>query len=422
MKEILISVNKKIATAAEGQFIVNGNSDVVARFAFDSEWENSGTKTAVFLLSDGSAYYEIIKDGVCPVPVLYNTAYVKIGVISASVYTSTSAKVVCRPCITDENAGDAPVTEDNYAKLCTYIDEKAASVEISKAGNWLINGKDTGVSAKGEKGDRGIQGQKGDKGDKGDSYVLTASDKAEIAKQVEHANIVQAPRFVNSINEMTDVSKSYVLASTGRIWAHLDTTAIQTVTEQIGDTANPFIDNARLGSDGSTATGYDGYVATPYIDLLAYPVPFTLHLEGATFIPTATDSYTRICSYTAGKTKISQGNHTNTTVDSSLNVGDSDVTVNGNTATILFDETPKTNNANNDGVLQFIRFSGKGSAATAKAYVTYEAEVTGGGWVDTGTSYAPALTENEKTEIAEMAANIIDAELLSLVGNGEVTV
>ena len=53
-------------------------------------------------------------------------------------------------------------------------------VTIGENGNWLIDGKDTGLAAKGEKGDKGdtgatgAQGEKGDKGDKGDTGATRA--------------------------------------------------------------------------------------------------------------------------------------------------------------------------------------------------------------------------------------------------------
>ena len=54
-------------------------------------------------------------------------------------------------------------------------------VTIGENGNWLIDGKDTGLAAKGEKGDKGdtgatgAQGEKGDKGDKGDTGATGAT-------------------------------------------------------------------------------------------------------------------------------------------------------------------------------------------------------------------------------------------------------
>lgn len=140
MKTITITVKNKIASATEEAFIVCGNSDIKASFVFDEEWENSGTKTAVFVCSDGTAYYAEILDGECAVPVLYSTAFVKIGVHSPAVYTSTSATVRCRSCVTDEVSGEAVIGDDRYDCLCKIIDGRFPGG--GKAGQVLIKNSD----------------------------------------------------------------------------------------------------------------------------------------------------------------------------------------------------------------------------------------------------------------------------------------
>ena len=124
MKTISISVKNKIATVDGNAFIVNGNSDVLAKFTFDAEWEDSGPRTAVFVLSDGSAHSLLIQNGQCAVPPLYNTAFVKIGVRSAAVRTSTSAAVQCLRCVTDEALEGGITGGTEYEALCGLIDQR----------------------------------------------------------------------------------------------------------------------------------------------------------------------------------------------------------------------------------------------------------------------------------------------------------
>ncbi len=124
MKTITITVKEKIAKAEEDAFIVCGNSDIKASFVFDDEWNAAGTKTAVFVTSDGTAYYAEIADNCCDVPVLYGTAYVKIGVISASVFTSTAATVACKAAVTDEAETDGSISQNQYQSLCEIIDNR----------------------------------------------------------------------------------------------------------------------------------------------------------------------------------------------------------------------------------------------------------------------------------------------------------
>lgn len=304
--------------------------------------------------------------------------------------------------------------EDGGSNVVTFSDGKTITIKNGSKGS------------AGAPGIQGATGATGPAGVDGDDYVLTASDKAEIAEMVENATIVQSPKYVNTVEEMTDTNRPYVLIKTGRIWANAEVTVEKEVTKNIP--LEGITDSSRLGSDGSvqTGTGYAAYCVTPFIDLLAYPVPFTLHLDGGAFIPVGTtDSYTRIYSYTEARAKISGGNHTSTTIDSTLNINDSDVVVDSNgNASITFTKTPTTNNANNDGVLRYIRISGKGSSTASSVYVTYEeTEVTTGvQWFDTGTTYAPTLTAEEKQAMVEEVASMVDAQLLSVIGDGVVTV
>ncbi|MBQ3543567.1 MAG: tyrosine-protein phosphatase [Lachnospiraceae bacterium] len=107
----------------------------------------------------------------------------------------------------------------------------------------------------------------------GDSYVLTDSDKLEIAEMINEATIIEAPKVVNSISEMTDTNKSYVLTSTGTVWSN---TKVKVETEK-------YIEESVISSSGneayidkcvSTAVGFisnkTGYVTSPFIDLLKY--------------------------------------------------------------------------------------------------------------------------------------------------------
>ena len=204
--------------------------------------------------------------------------------------------------------------------------------------------------------------------------------------------------IVDSVDEMVDTSKQYILKSTGTIWAYKEATTVRTVTENCDD-GYTYPENSRLGSDGSVVAGssYAGYTVTPFIDLLTYPVPFTLHLEGCNFIPNdgAGNSYTRIVTYTAEQNKISAINTGVSNINGAINISNSNVTndSSGN-GTIRFIKTPKTNNDNNDGVLRYVRFSGK-ITTTPKVYVTYEATVTESTWVDTGIQYGGGGLDEE---------------------------
>ena len=279
---------------------------------------------------------------------------------------------------------------------------------------------------KGEKGDAGPQGPQGETGPQGatgpvgadgadgSDYVLTSADKSEIAEMVENATIVQSPKYVHTVEEMTDSNRPYVLISTGRIWANAETSVVSSKTEAC-DEAYTYPENSRLSSGNISST--NGYTVTPYIDLLAYPVPYTLHLDGAAFVPSAYDNYSRQALYKEDQTLLIEEKKYVATIDDILNVSDSDVAIDsaGN-GRITFNSTPT---AKSGAGLRYLRLAGK-VFGTPHVYVTYQETTTGVQWFDTGTTYAPTLTADERQSIVNEVINQIDTELLSVIGSGEV--
>lgn len=255
----------------------------------------------------------------------------------------------------------------------------------------------------------------------GKDYILTNADKTAIAEQVENAVFVETPKFVDNTSQMTDTSKVYVLASTGNMWAYKNVTVEQIVTEKIeGTTDNPYTDNARI-SHGDVATGEVGYVTTPLIDLSKYSVPFELHLEGLPYFPTAEEYGTRYATFdTAGNFLQSFKQNINALETHRKYMGAKEAYP-ANTTSIVLKYNPPVKD-NNDKVLGSIRFSAKGTSSDSNIYIIYTTTVSGEQWFDTGIAYRPQLTEAEKTEIAEEAASLIDKQLLSLIGSGEVSV
>lgn len=418
MPIITVHIRRKKMTSPAAH-IVCGNSDYKIRFRFDAEWDAYDTKTARFIVN-GEHTDVVFSGNTCDVPRIVNADSVEVGVFAGDLRTTTPARIICDRSILCRGGSPAAPSPDVYAQIMEAIEDGRLTGPVGPQG-------ETGPAGpQGPQGETGATGPRGPQGEKGDRYTLTDSDKAEIAGLVDGATVVYSPKYVDSVDKMTDTSRVYVLTETGHIWAYMDTTVEHEVT--ITKTLDGITDGSRLGSDGSvqTAASYAAYCVTPFIDLLAYPVPFTLHLDGGAFVPVgASETYTRLYTYTEAQTKIGGGNHFNISIDSWLNVKDSDVVVDSNgNASIAFNQTPKTTNANNDGVLRYIRISGKGSSATSSIYVTYTEmqTVTGSQWVDTGTTYAPTLTTADKQEIAESVADMIDTEMLSVIGDGAVTV
>lgn len=315
---------------------------------------------------------------------------------------------------TIDNSGHLILTLTDGTTLDAGVAKGSDGVtpHIGDNGNWYLGSTDTGkpsrgaTGAQGPKGDTGATGPQGPVGPQGPAGPQGAPGGISID-------------IVDSVAEMIDTGKQYVLSSDSHIYTYKTTQTTGTITEQIsygaGDDQK---ENTRLGSDGSAVTdaAYKGYVVTPYIDLLKYPVPFTLHLDGGTFLPTTSDSYTKMASYTAAKAKIACYNTVSNVVDSLLNVSDLDVSASENNAgSITFRKEPKTNNDNNDGVLKYVRFSGKATLATIRTYVTYIGTITTQGWVDTGVSYGSSDTTELTEKVAALNNEGADAATVALL-------
>ena len=128
------------------------------------------------------------------------------------------------------------------------------------------------------------------KGEKGDSYVLTAEDKQEIVDdvvaEVPLVKTAEQLTFVDSIDEMTDTTKLYVLQN-GFIYAYGKKSIIKEAENLFK--ADEAVLNAVMGSS-STST-LDGYVWSGLIPIdLTKASPFVVRVEGTQI---ATDTSTK---------------------------------------------------------------------------------------------------------------------------------
>lgn len=345
---------------------------------------------------------------------------------------------------------------DEQAWLDSLRGENGASPYI-KDGYWYVDGVSTGVKAAGSNGTsvtvssvsestasggnnvatfsdgksltvkNGKDGKDGTDGKDGNDYVLSEADKTEIAEKVEGATVVQAPKYVNSVDEMTDTNRVYVLASTGKIWAYMDTTTEQEVTVRddiIGTTDNPY-ETGRLSSGGALSADVTTHTLTPYIDLTKPEYQgktIQLHLDGNKYASESVETYIMNAAFDASKAVLWGRVYSDRT--NLLNEFDNagmTLEIHSDTSATLTFPVPLVNDANK--TVGYFRFCGLGTVKDS-VYITYTdtQTVTGGQWVDTGTTYAPTLTSEEKAEIAEQAAALIDTELLSVIGSGEVSV
>lgn len=240
---------------------------------------------------------------------------------------------------------------------------------------------------------------KGAKGDPGDDYTLTAQDKSDIADMVDGATIVQAPKYVNSVAEMTDANRPYVLISTGHIWANAIVEIEAPVTETIQATGdNPYHDANRLGSDATTdsmTAGATGYFLTPMIDLTkaAYQgKTIQLHLEGAHFASSAAmEQWIQARVYGADKSVLVNRLYTFADATNANNIahncnGTMTITYNSETSATITLSVPPTYGGSAT-TIGYIRLCAKGTVASASITITYTGVSTGTQWYDTGVTY-----------------------------------
>lgn len=205
--------------------------------------------------------------------------------------------------------------------------------------------------------------------------------------------------IVDSVGEMVDTSKQYILKSTGTIWAYKSSTSEQevTVTDTITDTDdNPYKNGNRFGHPGDAFNSdAAGYHVTPLIDLTKPEYAgktIQLHLEGAQYSSTgAISTWIQCRPYGTDMTVLSVRPYT---VDSALTnsimqeVAGISVAYNSATSTTITITILPTYSSAKIPV-GYMRFCGKGAVADSNIYITYQTTetVTSEQWVDTGIQY-----------------------------------
>ncbi len=120
MPEINIEVRNKIAEKTDDMIYVCNNSDYIASFDFDSEWDAYNTKTARFS-HDGQHTDVVFTGNQCNVPVITNTYAFHVGVFAGDLHTTTAARVPCRKSILCGAGAPANPTPDVYNQLMELI-------------------------------------------------------------------------------------------------------------------------------------------------------------------------------------------------------------------------------------------------------------------------------------------------------------
>ena len=201
--------------------------------------------------------------------------------------------------------------------------------------------------------------------------------------------------IVDSVDEMVDTSKQYILKSTGTIWAYKNSTSTQTLTKTFENTTdesheNPYLPG-RLSSDGAYIA-YTNCLTTPWIDIGEYTGTIKIKFGGLPWIPeSAKGTYNNVVVYDANKNIIA---HCDSYGGLSNGVWGSNVVWEGGNAIVTW-ELPKTaynTTAQKYQTVRYVRVSVRDTTQTTNVAnsdikIEYTAEVTSAQWVDTGIQY-----------------------------------
>lgn len=201
--------------------------------------------------------------------------------------------------------------------------------------------------------------------------------------------------IVDSVDEMVDTSKQYILNSTGTIWVYKNSTSTQTLTKTFENTTdesheNPYLPG-RLSSNGEYIA-YTNCLTTPWIDIGEYTGTIKIKFGGLPWIPeSAKGTYNNVVVYDANKNIIA---HCDSHGGLSNGVWGSNVVWEAGNAIVTW-ELPKTaynTTAQEYQTVRYVRVSVRDTTQTTNVAnsdikIEYTAEVTSEQWVDTGIQY-----------------------------------
>jgi hypothetical protein len=137
MKNIEITVMKKVAYADGMPTIVCGNNDYTLSFEFDDEWNDEQNKVARFsFVKNGlKSFIDVpIENNTCKVPVLLGIGLVRVGVYAGNLRTTTGAKIKCTKSILCDDAEEMAEPFENL-----YEEIKGSIADLEKATIQTIN-------------------------------------------------------------------------------------------------------------------------------------------------------------------------------------------------------------------------------------------------------------------------------------------
>lgn len=410
-----------------------GDNEYEFLFEFDEEWEGK-VKTARFVMGDYMKDIVLNNDKCLIEKTFFKGGKLKVGVYASNVATTVLTQTF-KPSILEESGGEPTVPENLWTQLLEIIDADVQSVrQATSYAQDIVDGfGDVAKSKQEEFNTYAAEKQTefnqnaADKIREYNEHVIEYTTEINSLKSdlTDHKNdttkhITGAERtkwnknttdivalnealanmqgtVVDSVEEMTDTSKQYVLKSTGTIWKYKETTTEKevTITDELDDTT--YYDESRLGNSGTNLTdgfsdGAIGYHITPLIDLTKAEYvgkTINLHLEGAHYISETNETWIQNRAYAPNGAVLFGRSYSNPTDPTYLGaVHIKSYTIESNTSAVLTLTPPVTYGA---GAVEigYFRFCGKGAVADSHIYITYEdmRTVTESAWVDTGVAF-----------------------------------
>ncbi len=234
---------------------------------------------------------------------------------------------------------------------------------------FIENGKD---------GTNGVDGKDGKDGYtpiKGVDYY-TENEKADIIMQAKAGlSQISPPTVVSSVDGMTDIDKHYVL--NGNIYAYMYKNKSGTISQKI---ETIYTDGYRLSTSDGSLKALTGATTTDFIDISNITGDLTLNLTGIQWADASQNQACAIVGYNADKTLVQKHY---LIVPSNLSSG---VTISGVTTDVTI-EIPYDWVAS----CSYIRICGSGVGANASIEISYEGQIQGYEWTNTGLQYTATL-------------------------------
>lgn len=265
MKQIEITVSDKVARLVdENTIIICDNSDYVAVFDFDSEWDAYDVKTARFKWN--GKYEEKVFTGTqCAIPVINDTSCVYIGVYAGNLSTTTGVRVPTQKSILCGSPVHNEPDPDVYNQILALLEsmEGVSEEEIAAAvEKYLTENPLGGVTSVNDKTGTVTLGASDvgaipvpETATVGQTIVVTAVDESGKPTEWKAADMPSG----GAVDIPTELPNPYALTFTGAVTASYD--GSEAVTVEIpsgggssGESAFRLINTVNITEEVSTIT------------------------------------------------------------------------------------------------------------------------------------------------------------------------